>query len=169
MKELKLTNSDKVATVDDEDYDRIVSICDSWYLLIIKERDAAIRSTKRFGYLTHFNYWYLPRLIMKEDKKYILIDHKDNNIFNNLKINLRRATFKQNVRNRLKHRNSSSKYKGVFLRKDNGKFRSIICFNYVNISLGQFDTEIEAAVAYDDKAIELYGEFAKLNFQLYGA
>ena len=31
------------------------------------------------------------------------------------------------------------------------------------ISLGRYSTEEEAAVAYNQKAVELFGEFARLN------
>ncbi|GAI64039.1 unnamed protein product, partial [marine sediment metagenome] len=30
-------------------------------------------------------------------------------------------------------------------------------------NLGNFDNQMEAAMAYDDKAVELFGEFACLN------
>ena len=38
--------------------------------------------------------------------------------------------------------------------------------NKQQIHIGTFNTDIEAAKAYDKKAIELHGEFAKLNFPL---
>lgn len=36
-------------------------------------------------------------------------------------------------------------------------------YNYSSLFLGYFDSEEEAALAYNIKAVELYGEFAKLN------
>ena len=35
--------------------------------------------------------------------------------------------------------------------------------SYKNICIGYFDKEVDAALAYNKKAIELHGEFANLN------
>lgn len=45
------------------------------------------------------------------------------------------------------------------------KWQARICQNDKLIYLGYFDNEIEAAKAYDRKAIELFGDFAYLNFE----
>jgi hypothetical protein len=51
----------------------------------------------------------------------------------------------------------------VYYVKKYNKWRSSINKNYIAYNLGKFDTEIEAAIAYNVKAIELYGEQANLN------
>jgi|TARA_R110002020_G_C15975619_1_gene747963 hypothetical protein len=43
-------------------------------------------------------------------------------------------------------------------------WEAYIMFNQKNIYLGSYKTKEEAARAYDKKAIELFGEFAQLNF-----
>jgi group I intron endonuclease len=60
-------------------------------------------------------------------------------------------------------KNTSSKYVGVCFNKKKSKWVCVITFNKKSIYLGAFLTEIEAALAYNAKAIELYGENAKLN------
>jgi hypothetical protein len=92
-------------------------------------------------------------------------DHKNNNGLDNQRHNLRIATVSQNKMNigkKVFKGGSSSKYKGVCLRKT-AKVRKWRC-NVGVIELGSFETEIEAAMAYDKRAKELYGEFVILNF-----
>ena len=99
----------------------------------------------------------------KYDKTKFEIDHIDNDRSNNNLSNLRLVTRAQNCMNRSLYKGKSSEYKGVHFRKDTGKYRAIIRVNQRNISLGQFDTAIEAAKAYNRKAVELFGEYANLN------
>ena len=60
-------------------------------------------------------------------------------------------------------KNSSSKYVGVSFVKKLEKWSATIMKNRKRIYLGLFISEIDAALAYNVKAIELYGENAKLN------
>lgn len=59
-------------------------------------------------------------------------------------------------------RYKTSKYKGVSKNKY-GRFHVIIRCNKKNIFSGSFNTEIEAAIAYNKRAIELLGKHAILN------
>ena len=61
------------------------------------------------------------------------------------------------------NRNTSSRYKGVNFNKNNNKWRSQIGINKVSHHLGYFVSEKQAALAYNKKAVELFGEYASLN------
>ena len=90
-----------------------------------------------------------------------LVDHKDRNGLNNQRSNLRLATNNQNAFNRDVHKDSSNEYKGVHLERK--KFRARIKHKGKYLHLGNFNTAIEAAQAYNEAALKYHGEFAKLN------
>lgn len=92
-------------------------------------------------------------------------DHINHNGLDNRKANLRLCTPQQNSFNQRPRHNGTSKYKGVFWSYKNRKWRAEIRLNGQKIHIGYFDYEQDAAIAYDDYAIELFGEFAWLNHQ----
>jgi hypothetical protein len=94
-----------------------------------------------------------------------IVDHVDGNKQNNNASNLRWCTSSQNHMNTKKtKKGKSSKYKGVSYSKSRNKWEACIRINKKTIHLGRFSTEEEAGKAYDEKAKELFGEYAKLNF-----
>jgi hypothetical protein len=62
-----------------------------------------------------------------------------------------------------RQRKSTSKtgYTGVYQEKK--KFRAIITINNKTVHIGMFDSAEEAALAYNKRALEVYGSEAKLN------
>ena len=91
------------------------------------------------------------------------VDHIDGNGLNNQRFNLRPATLQQQRQNKSKHLNSNSQYKGVYYREDRDYFVAQICINGKQTYLGSFQSEDQAALAYNVAARKYYGEFAKLN------
>ena len=93
------------------------------------------------------------------------IDHINQNKIDNSIENLREASTSQNMRNVSKYkRNSTSKFKGVSFHKLNNKWISHVSYNGKLIHLGYFVSEEVAARAYDEKAKQLFGDFACTNF-----
>lgn len=93
-----------------------------------------------------------------------IVDHIDCNKLNCSVSNLRITDYFGNARNVTKSKKTmSSKYKGVYWNKSRKKWQVNITFNYKVINLGRFDSEEEAALVYNKKALELFGEFARLN------
>ena len=90
------------------------------------------------------------------------IDHINGNGLDNRKANLRLCNNAQNQQNRRKRSRATSLFKGVGWH-DN-RWRARITVNGKQIEIGRFKSEFLAAEAYDQKAIELFSEFANLNF-----
>jgi hypothetical protein len=151
MKIIKLSGkigNGKEVWVDDEDFDKFNEF--KWH----QNNGYAVSGRgvrpNRYKVLLH-------RLIMDAPND-LMVDHKNGNKLDCRKENLRLCTNSQNQMNAKKQIKSSesSKYKGVIKNKP---FRAIIGRK----TLGYFDTELEAAECYNKAALELYGEFAKLN------
>jgi len=92
------------------------------------------------------------------------VDHRNCEPLDNRKSNLRFATRSENMCNRRKRKKATSRFLGVAYCKAEGKWQSVIAHNKKRTWLGRFDSEIEAALAHDEAAKRLHGEFARLNF-----
>ena len=100
----------------------------------------------------------------EEDLEYI--DHIDGNPLNNNVENLRYCTLSQNQGNRRKQtKEGTSKYKGVYWNIHANKWIARLQIARVSKYLGLFDSEEDAANAYDTAATEHFKEFKYLNFQ----
>jgi hypothetical protein len=106
---------------------------------------------------------YMHRIIMQPEKG-LLVDHRNSNSLDNRRENLRIATQAENMQNRKKRKNTSSRYIGVWYAKEKSKWESRIWHNGRKVYIGSFEKEEDAARAYDEAAGRYHGEFARLNF-----
>lgn len=92
------------------------------------------------------------------------VDHKDCDPLNNRRDNLRLSLPIENSHNAPKTRfKTSSIYKGVCWHKRKKLWMTLISCNRKSHFVGYFHSEIDAALAYNQKAKELHGDFAYLN------
>jgi hypothetical protein len=163
MKYIELTKG-KRAIVDDEDYPYLSRF--SWH---IGEHRGIERAVMRIrgnredgeGRRKAANI-YMEQLLLPAKNGLVYI-HLNKNSLDCRKENLH-LTSKQHAMSRSKKRkNTSSKYKGVAYIKPNRKWRAILSANKTHYWLGLFATEKEAAIAYNEKAREIYGELAYQN------
>lgn len=152
MKEIQLTQG-KVALVDDADFDYL----NQWKWYAQKDRNTfyAVRRDGKKRMKMH-------RVILGLDYDDKCVpDHIDLNGLNNQRYNLRIATKGQNSVNRPPTKNSVSRYKGVSPMKK--RWQVHIVKDGVQTYLGLYKSETEAAIAYNEAAKKLHGEFAYLN------
>ncbi|MDP2218517.1 MAG: AP2 domain-containing protein [Methanolobus sp.] len=156
MKEIKLTQN-RTVLIDDENYDYISQF--KWHPRQCARTCYAIRHVRINGHRTtiamHQELLNTPCNMMS--------DHIDGNGLNNQKKNLRICSIHQNAFNRKVPLTSRSGYKGVCWHKLAKKWIAQIKHNYRMRHLGYHSSRELAAMAYNNAAVELFGEFARLN------
>lgn len=141
----------KFALVDNEDFEYLNQW--KWHL---SQWGYAVRSRHNKGI-------YMHKEVMKSPPG-MIVDHKNMNILDNRKENLRIATKSQNLMNKSVPPQNTSGYKGVYRHTvGTGFWRARITTNGKTIHLGLFKDIESAAQAYNKAAMAYFGEFAQLN------
>ncbi len=134
---------------DEEDHERISKY--TWHV-------SKTSSTYAF-YVRNNTAGYLHSFLMGAK----WIDHINRNRLDNRKLNLRKATNAENIRNRGMLPNNTSGFKGVFFDKKINLYQVKIVFNGKDIGMKRFQNKYAAALAYNELASKYFGEFAVLN------
>lgn len=155
VKELPLQNG-MVALVDDEDFERCSQ--HTWTLVVRPDKKGFYVMTRidcKEVRLSHF--------ILGKRSTEKVINFIDGDALNNVRENIRIVDREEVARRKRGVTNSSSKYKGVSWSKTRNVWRADITFTLGNGKrkykyLGYFHNEDDAARAYNQAALELYGE-----------
>lgn len=169
MKEIICRTDGQPIFVDDEDFPMLSRF--PWY----RGGMGAHPMTFIYGHKDASQTVYMHQLIMGG---MVGADHEDRNVMNMQKSNLRAATSQENGWNKAKpnflNKNVTSKFKGVRKEiKKKGGVKWLAYFKHVEpgahkstgkmIWIGRFDTEIEAAKAYNETIVKYRGKFAWVN------
>lgn len=142
------------ALIDVEDMDRVSQRCWSIDLRTGNQRYAKANIDGTI---------YLHRYIIGEIPAGMVIDHISGDGLDNRRCNIRIATLAENARN-MRAYGTQSKYKGVSRSASNlNQWRAAISDGRNSRHIGIFEDEVSAAIAYNEAAIKMHGEFALLN------
>ncbi len=156
--EIELTQG-KVAIIDEEDWFKIRGF--NWHMN--HERAGRMYAHAMFNWNRNKHQSFkLHRILLSVNTNQI-IDHINRQTLDNRKSNLRICSRNQNQHNHGVSKKNKSGFIGVYYNKKDHKWFAQIRNNNKLIYIGYFTNPIEAARARDKKAIELHGEFAKLN------
>ena len=164
-KEIELRNKygevSGIAVVDVENYDHL---------------------SKYFWHKTYYGYAARNSSVSlgeceSESKKYLIfmhrviigatkdqeVDHIDRDRLNNRMSNLRIVTSSQNKMNQNIRKDNTSGFKGVTWDKDRDKWMVSINKDRRRMFIGRYRDLHEAAMAYNEAAVKLFGKYANLN------
>jgi hypothetical protein len=150
------------AIIDDIDYPEISK--HKWHVQVRPQTAYAVRWGER-GEDGKPVLIMMHRQILGVTQKGMHTDHVNHNGLDNRRSNLREATPSENSRNRRSTvAGGRSKFKGVFWDIENQKWAACITKDCKPENIGFFDTQEEAAKAYDVEANIFWGDSADLNF-----
>ena len=150
------------ATIDDADYKYLSKF--SWYAHQARKTDRTWYAKSRRSRKDDNKIFRMHRFILGISDPLIKVDHRDGNGLNNCRANLRVCTQAQNARNARRSSKNTSGFKGVSWNAQMKKWTAHIFPRGRSIYLGLFVSKKDAAKAYDESALQHYGEFAHLNF-----
>lgn len=143
------------AVVDAEDVPKLEGFC--WHVHVDKTNVYA-RRTEHLPDGSRKTVSLHRAIIECPDDK--VVDHKDGNGLNNIKVNLRVCDPVENAQNLKLYESNSTGAPGV-QHYSGGRYRAQIRHNTKLIHLGLFDTIEEASSAYEVAKRKLHGEFIR--------
>lgn len=145
-----ISYKDKEILVDDDDWHELNK--QKWYV------------DKKTGYAFNNDLQTMHRLNLPCDDKTKVIHHINGNRIDNRRQNLEIVSATENAHQKKeKSKNATSRYFGVAYHKPTKKWMAQIKKDRIKHYLGIYENEQDAAKAYNEKALELYGHSANLN------
>lgn len=154
MREIALTKG-KVAVVDADDFDRVSAF--KWYY-------EGTGYAARRDNMQDWRLVKMHRFILGVTYTSTIVDHINRNTLDNRKENLRVSDKSCNAVNSKRRSDNTTGFKGVQLIKRTGKYSATVVCRGRRYWIGTFDDPFSAAVAWDVRAQELFGEHVDTNF-----
>lgn len=95
-----------------------------------------------------------------------IVDHVNGNKLDNRRANLRICTHSQNHANTRLSKANKTGFKGVFWHKVAKKYVAQIRKDGRTLYLGVFTKKRDAALRYNQEAVNLFGTFARINHSI---